>query len=136
MVRACYSPSIRLFEAAACATPIISDYWPGLDTLFTPGKEILVADEPEKAMHYLRELPESERVALGWWARARVLAEHTAGHRATELEAYKGDYIVYPTFRSTLSNRSQILHHPVLVAGMFDELGRGACRTRRAHHAG
>jgi spore maturation protein CgeB len=88
MVRAGYSPSIRLFEAAACATPIISDYWPGLDTLFTPGKEILVADAPEKAMHYLRELPESERVALGWWARARVLAEHTAGHRVTELEAY------------------------------------------------
>jgi len=88
MVRAGYSPSIRLFEAAACATPIISDYWPGLDTLFMPGKEILVADAPEKAMHYLRELPESERVALGWWARTRVLAEHTAGHRATELEAY------------------------------------------------
>jgi spore maturation protein CgeB len=91
MVRTGYSPSIRLFEAAACATPIISDYWPGLDTLFTPGKEILVADAPEKAMHYLRELPESERVALGWWARARVLAEHTAGHRVTELEAYVCD---------------------------------------------
>jgi spore maturation protein CgeB len=87
-----YSPSIRLFEAAACATPIISDYWPGLDTLFTPGKEILVAATPEKALHYLCELPESERVALGGWARTRVLAQHTAGHRATALEAYIRDW--------------------------------------------
>ena len=88
MVRAGYSPSIRLFEAAACATPIISDYWPGLETLFTPGQEILVVDAPEEAVHYLRELPESDLVALGRRARARVLAEHTAAHRAAELEAY------------------------------------------------
>jgi spore maturation protein CgeB len=88
MVRAGYSPSIRLFEAAACAMPIISDYWPGLDMLFTPGKEILVADTPEKVMYYLRELPEPERAALGRRAQARVLGEHTAAHRAAELEAY------------------------------------------------
>jgi spore maturation protein CgeB len=88
MVRAGYSPSIRLFEAAACATPIISDCWPGLERFFTPGKEILVADKPEEAAHYLRELPESDRVALGRRAQARVLGEHTAAHRAAELEAY------------------------------------------------
>jgi spore maturation protein CgeB len=91
MVRAGYSPSIRLFEAAACATPIISDYWPGLETFFTPGKEILVAAQPEEAVHYLRELPESDRVALGRRAQARVLGEHTAAHRAAELEAYIRD---------------------------------------------
>jgi spore maturation protein CgeB len=91
MVRAGYSPSIRLFEAAACATPIISDYWPGLETLFTPGQEILVADAPEEAVHYLRELPEADLVALGRRARCRVLAEHTAAHRAAELEAYVRD---------------------------------------------
>jgi len=88
MVRAGYSPSVRLFEAAACATPILSDYWPGLETLFTPGQEILVVETPEKAVHYLRELPESDLLALGRRARARVLAEHTAAHRAAELEAY------------------------------------------------
>jgi spore maturation protein CgeB len=91
MVRAGYSPSIRLFEAAACATPIISDYWPGLDMLFMPGKEILVADAPEKAMSYLRELPESDRAAIGRRAQVRVLGEHTAAHRAAELEAYIWD---------------------------------------------
>ena len=91
MVRAGYSPSVRLFEAAACATPIISDYWPGLETLFTPGQEILVVETPEKAVQYLRELPESDLLALGRRARARVLAEHTAAHRAAELEAYIRD---------------------------------------------
>jgi spore maturation protein CgeB len=91
MVRAGYSPSVRLFEAAACATPIISDYWPGLDALFTPGEEILIADAPEKAMRYLRELPESDRVALGQQARARTLSEHTTARRAAALEAYIRD---------------------------------------------
>src|SRR5581483_548045 len=39
MVRAGYSPSVRLFEAAACGVPIISDYWQGLETFFQPGEE-------------------------------------------------------------------------------------------------
>ncbi|HXH13013.1 MAG TPA: glycosyltransferase [Alphaproteobacteria bacterium] len=91
MVRAGYSPSIRLFEAAACATPIISDQWEGLQTFFTPDIEILIAHTPEDILHYLRELPETERVTLGLRARARVLAEHTAAHRAATLEAYIRD---------------------------------------------
>jgi spore maturation protein CgeB len=88
MVHAGYSPSIRLFEAAACATPIISDYWLGLETFFALGKEILVARAAHETLYYLRELPESERLAVGRRARARVLAEHTMAHRAAELEAY------------------------------------------------
>ena len=44
MIRAGYSPSVRLFEAAAAATPIVSDEWPGLETIFVPGREIVVAD--------------------------------------------------------------------------------------------
>jgi spore maturation protein CgeB len=88
MVRAGYSPSIRLFEAAACATLIISDYWQGLETFFTPGKEILIARTPQETLHYLHDLPDAERVALGKGGYARVLAEHTAAHRAAELEAY------------------------------------------------
>jgi spore maturation protein CgeB len=91
MVRAGYSPSIRLFEAAACATPIISDYWPGLERFFTPGTEILIARAPQETLHYLRELPEAEWLAIGERARARVLAEHTAAHRAAELETYLRD---------------------------------------------
>jgi spore maturation protein CgeB len=91
MVRAGYSPSVRLFEAAACATPIVSDAWPGLETFLTSGEEILIARGPQEVLRYLCALPESERLALGRRARARVLAEHAAAHRAAELEAYLCD---------------------------------------------
>jgi spore maturation protein CgeB len=88
MIRAGYSPSVRLFEAAACGTPIISDYWPGLDSLFEFGTEILVAHSAADTLRYLRELPEAERRAIGERARQKVLAHHTAAHRAQELESY------------------------------------------------
>ena len=88
MIRAGYSPSVRLFEAAACGVPIISDYWDGLDTFFTFDKEILVARSPHDTLRYCRELPEAERRAIGERARQRVLAHHTAAHRAHELAIY------------------------------------------------
>jgi len=88
MVRAGYSPSVRLFEAAACGTPIISDSWKGLDRLFTPGVEILIAASARDTLAYLRELPEEDRRAIATRARGRVLQAHTAAHRATELEGY------------------------------------------------
>ena len=83
MRRAGWSPSVRLFEAAACGVPVISDRWEGLDAFFRPGREILVED----TLAHL-ELPEAEARAIGERARARVLAEHTADHRADELEAH------------------------------------------------
>ena len=88
MIRAGYSPSVRLFEAAACGTPIISDEWAGLDEIFTAGEEILTARTSEDVLQILREMPESDARALGERARRRVLAEHTAAHRAAELETY------------------------------------------------
>ncbi len=88
MIAAGYSPSVRLFEAAACGTPIISDDWPGLGTFFKLGEEILTARTPGEVLQYLREIPEPERRALGERARARVLREHTAAHRAEELERH------------------------------------------------
>src|SRR3954469_12508004 len=88
MVAAGFSPSVRLFEAAACGTPIVSDYWDGLDTLFQPGREILIASSAEEVLEQVRDLPETDRLAIGERARSRVLAEHTAAHRAAELEGY------------------------------------------------
>lgn len=88
MVAAGYSPSVRLFEAAACATPVIGDRWPGLDSFFRPGVEILTAESDEDVVRILRETPDDARRALGVAARARVLAEHTAEHRARSLERY------------------------------------------------
>jgi spore maturation protein CgeB len=88
MIRAGHSPSVRLFEAAACGVPIISDSWRGLDTLFKPGSEILIAESAVDTVRALTEIPERERAAIGRRARRRVLAEHTAEHRAAQLEEY------------------------------------------------
>jgi spore maturation protein CgeB len=88
MVAAGWSPSVRLFEAAACGTPILSDSWPGLESFFALGEEILPVRNAGEVVQYLRDIPEPERRALGQRARKRVLAEHTAAHRAEELEGY------------------------------------------------
>jgi spore maturation protein CgeB len=88
MVRAGWSPSVRLFEAAACGTPIISDYWDGLEEFFEPDREILIARSASETRAYLHDLPDAERTAIGERARERVLSAHTAAHRAAELEAF------------------------------------------------
>lgn len=88
MVRAGYSPSVRLFEAAACATPIITDYWRGLEVFFEPGREILVSGSAADTVLFLREMDDRARKRLGERARRRVLERHTALHRVDELESY------------------------------------------------
>jgi spore maturation protein CgeB len=88
MLDAGYSPSIRLFEAGACGTPIISDDWPGLDEFFVAGRELFVATSATDVLRLLREVGEDERLAVGQRGRERVLAEHTAAHRAEALEGY------------------------------------------------
>ena len=88
MVAAGWSPSVRIFEAAACGAPIISDAWPGLDELLVPGTEIFVVRTGLEALRLLRELPEAHRLHVAEAARRRVLAEHTAMHRAETLERY------------------------------------------------
>lgn len=85
MVRAGFSPSVRLFEAAACGTPIISDPWPGIETLFEPGEEILLAGSTEQVLEYVLDIDEDERIRIGRRGRERVLKAHTAQHRAAEL---------------------------------------------------
>jgi spore maturation protein CgeB len=80
-----FSPSVRLFEAASCGVPIISDQWAGLDTIFTPNREILLAETGEQVLRHL-ELSPDKAQEIGAAARARVLAAHTSQHRANELE--------------------------------------------------
>ncbi len=88
MKAAGYSPSVRLFEAGACGAPVISDWWEGLDCIFRVGEEVLVAESEDDILRYLRDFPESERLALAAAARKRVLAEHTHAVRAAQLETY------------------------------------------------
>jgi spore maturation protein CgeB len=79
-----YCPSGRLFEAAACATPVLSDSWNGLQEFFEPGREILVASSAADVVEFLSLSPEELR-SIGCAARERVLAEHTADHRSQQL---------------------------------------------------
>lgn len=88
MRRAGYSPSIRLFEAAACGAPVVSDSWAGIETIFTPDEEIFLADTTAEVMELLTCRPPEVLVAAGRAARQRLLSAHTATHRAIELEGH------------------------------------------------
>lgn len=99
MVRMGYSPSVRLFEAAACGAPIISDPWPGLDTIFVPGKHILVARSDQDVLGYLNDFPEIERRQLAIRACEHVRKHHTAAHRAVALESYVEELLADTTQR-------------------------------------
>lgn len=84
MASAGWCPSGRFFEAAACGTPILTDWWEGLDSFFTPGEELFVASDAAQVIAAL----DQEDVALasmGLRARERTLAEHTGDVRAQEL---------------------------------------------------
>jgi spore maturation protein CgeB len=87
MVQAGYSPSVRLFEAAACGAVIVSDNWPGLDTFLVPGKEVLLPASPDDVVRYLRDADDAALRHIGMAAHERMMAEHTADHRARQLES-------------------------------------------------
>lgn len=88
MIGAGFSPSLHIFEAAACGIPVISDYWEDLETFFAPDEEILFARSAEEVLDYLRCMGENERLRIGDNARHRILREHSAEQRVLELEAH------------------------------------------------
>ncbi|MDB5409934.1 MAG: hypothetical protein JWL84_4846 [Rhodospirillales bacterium] len=81
-----FCPSGRMFEAAACGTPILTDWWDGLEAFFEPGSEIIVARDTDDALAAI-EMSEAQRNAIAVRARERALAEHTAERRAARLLA-------------------------------------------------
>jgi len=105
MIHAGYSPSVRMFEAAACGTPMISDVWPGIDSFFAPGKEILLVRDTAGIAACLANLDDERRVQLGQRARARVLAEHTAAHRAEAFEAYTDELFATDRIQRSVPGR-------------------------------
>jgi len=96
MKRLGYSPSVRLFEAAACGACIISDRWTGIEEVFAPEDEILLADCADEVVHHLSRMDASQRRRIGQRARQRVLTEHTGAHRAMELEKHVRDAVSSP----------------------------------------
>lgn len=99
MARCGYCPSGRFFEAAACGTPIISDWFEGLDRFFTPGEEILVANSCDDVMQALA-CPDRDLAGIARRARERALSEHTGERRARELLHYFDQAISTPTANS------------------------------------
>ncbi len=87
MIALGWSPSVRLFEAAACGTAIVSDRWKGLDELLPDGEAILIADTTEDVVRILSQEPEARADAISADARRRVLEAHTGHARAAELAA-------------------------------------------------
>jgi nucleoside-diphosphate-sugar epimerase len=89
MIAAGWSPSVRLFEAGACATAVISDRWEGLAELFEPGRDLVLASSSEYVIAQLTKA--GAEATIGRAARLRVLADHTARHCALELERHIGE---------------------------------------------
>jgi spore maturation protein CgeB len=86
MARMGYCPSGRLFEAAGCGVPMLSDSWEGMADFFQPGAEILIVRSTQDVLAAM-DLPDEVLCRLATAARDRVMAQHTAAHRAAELEA-------------------------------------------------
>jgi spore maturation protein CgeB len=87
MVAAGWSPSVRLFEAAACGTPIISDRWPGLTDLLAEGRAIRIVETTEDVCAILAGTSEAERQSLAQEARRLVASNHTGEARARDFIA-------------------------------------------------
>jgi spore maturation protein CgeB len=80
-----FSPPIRLFEAAACGVPIVSDTWNGIEELFVPDREILLVHSTADVLRVLDDVDDLEREKIAAAARRRVLAAHSSDPRALEL---------------------------------------------------
>ncbi len=96
-----FSPSVRLFEAAACGTPVISDRWRGIETIFAPSSEILLVSKPHDVIQILTEMPEERRLGIADNARRRFLGEHTPYHRARQLGSYYSEAMEQRARRTT-----------------------------------
>ncbi|HSE48722.1 MAG TPA: glycosyltransferase [Terriglobales bacterium] len=80
-----FSPPTRIFEAAGAAACVVTDHWPGLETFFVPGEEILVARSGEEVAARLRDTSRESSRALGEAMRRRALRDHTYDQRAGEV---------------------------------------------------
>jgi spore maturation protein CgeB len=82
-----WCPSGRFFEAAACGTPLFSDWFAGLDDFFTDGEELRIVHSSEDVIAAM-EVANSELARMAARARERTLDQHTGSRRAQELVVY------------------------------------------------
>ena len=88
MVASGFSPSVRLFEAAACGATLVSDFWTGMDTFLQTGEEIMVAEDSKQVVSFLKDMDETQLRTIGKRAQERVLAEQSSARRAEEFELH------------------------------------------------
>ncbi|NLS06363.1 glycosyltransferase [Rhizobium sp. P32RR-XVIII] len=81
-----FSPATRVFEAAGAGACLITDHWEGIELFLKPDEEILVARDGQEVAGILRALTRAQAQEIGKRALARVLREHTYGHRAEEAD--------------------------------------------------
>jgi spore maturation protein CgeB len=87
MARWGWCPSGRFFEAAACGTPLISDWFEGLDWFFDVVRDLRVVSRAEHVEQVL-QMPNAELRGLAEHARQRTLDDHTGRVRAQQLLHY------------------------------------------------
>jgi spore maturation protein CgeB len=80
-------PTIRPFEALACAIPLISAPWDDAENLFTPGKDYLVARDGNEMRNQMRAIVNDRALAqsLTTHGLETIRSRHTCAHRVTEL---------------------------------------------------
>jgi spore maturation protein CgeB len=74
-----------VFEAAGAGACVITDYWEGIDTFFSPGCEILVARNAGDIVDLLRTVDARLAREMGEAMRRRATQEHTYALRALQV---------------------------------------------------
>ncbi|WP_349356538.1 bifunctional glycosyltransferase/UDP-glucuronate decarboxylase [Sphingosinicella terrae] len=132
MIAAGWSPSVRLFEAAACAIPVISDRWDGIGELLEPDREIILADTSEEVTSRLARTPDGEARSIGRAARARILASHSASQRANELERHLSEAAARSGTRKSPEREKMMKRdraRTILVTGGAGFIGSHLCEA-------
>jgi spore maturation protein CgeB len=82
-------PTIRVFEALACGIPLISAPWQDAETLFTPGKDFLVAQDGAEMKEQMRRVLSEPGLAADLAGRGldTIRKRHTCAHRVEQLLA-------------------------------------------------
>jgi spore maturation protein CgeB len=92
-------PTIRIFEALACAIPLVSAPWQDDEHLFEPGTDFLVARNGKEMTLHLRALRNDPALAraIAQSGERRVRERHTCVHRVDELFNILGRIGAMPT---------------------------------------
>jgi spore maturation protein CgeB len=80
-------PTIRPFEALACGIPLVSAPWNDIESLFTMGKDYLLANNKEEMKQHLISIINNGRLAhkLSIHGLETIKSRHSCIHRVDEL---------------------------------------------------